>query len=485
MKNIFLLKFWIVYLIFLVISCSKEESNSSNQVNQTDNNQEEQAISYTVNISSSEGGTVNTSSGNYNDGTVLNIEANAQEGYVFQGWEGFDSTNPAITVNVNQNYTLNAIFIVEEQVALDQNEFTDNLEVGSGTVMQGAITPNSTTTFEIQNEENLIAVVDHGFSLDLSVPDNTQGALVQFKNSEGVLADSYIQIERFPSNTEKSRRLENKYNKKFKKSSKTRKGSNTAFTIEIDFGDEITAGEICFNVHIYDDNDNISAGIEMCVTINNYGGGPAEMVGQWRYVSQMYTENGEMIEENIEDEFLGENILECYDYESATEENDYEYELLGYIPVPNDFEFDAYIVFHENGNYEDVYEYFAPSKPEIIGSVESCMEDFVEYCEEYDDCEELDILDWINDFYPTTRTEAYYGKWAYDEETGTVGIWDYSYLVTDSEGEIFDSEEEVFEEPYAYFENGTIVEIEGNTLRLIEENSWNDYRYITIFERVE
>lgn len=470
MKNIYLLNF--VCLIFLIISCSKEESSSSNQINQTDNNQEEQVVSYIVNISSSEGGTVNTSSGNYNDGTILNIEANAQEGYVFQGWEGFDSTNPEITVNVNQNYTLNAIFVIEEQVALDQNEFTDNLEVGSGTVMQGAITPNSTTTFEIQNEENLIAVVDHGFSLDLSVPDNTQGALVQFKNSEGVLADSYIQIERFLSNAERSRGFEHKYNKKLKKLSNTRKGYNSGFYIEIDFGDEITAGEICFNVHIYDDNDNISAGIEMCVTINNYGGGPAEMVGQWRYVSQMYYSNGEMIEVDLEAEFFW-NMDECYDYESGTEENDYEYELLGYIPRPDDHEFNAYIVFHENGNYEDIYETSAPSKPEIIGSFESC------------EGEDSDLLDWINDFYPTTITEVYYGKWAYDEETGTVGIWDYSDVETDSGGMIFESEENVYEEPVAYFDNGTIVEIEGNTLRLISDHSWSDDREITIFERVE
>ena len=91
----------------------------------------------------------------------------------------------------------------------------------------------------------------------------------------------------------------------------------------------------------------------------------------------------------------------------------------------------------------------------------------------------------INDFYPTTITEVYYGKWAYDEETGTVGIWDYSDVETDSGGMIFESEEYVYEEPVAYFDNGTIVEIEGNTLRLISDDSWSDDREITIFERVE
>ena len=55
-KNIHLLNF--VCLIFLIITCSKEESISSNQINQTNNNQEEQVVSYTVNISTSDGGGV-------------------------------------------------------------------------------------------------------------------------------------------------------------------------------------------------------------------------------------------------------------------------------------------------------------------------------------------------------------------------------------------------------------------------------------------
>ena len=50
---------------------------------------------------------------------------------------------------------------------------------------------------------------------------------------------------------------------------------------------------------------------------------------------------------------------------------------------------------------------------------------------------------------------------------------------------IFESEEYVYEEPVAYFDNGTIVEIEGNTLRLISDHSWSDDLEITIFERVE
>lgn len=63
-----------------------------------------ETTTYQVNISTSEGGTVNVSSGNYSEGTVLNITASPSSGYVFSGWEGFDSSNPSITINVNQAY---------------------------------------------------------------------------------------------------------------------------------------------------------------------------------------------------------------------------------------------------------------------------------------------------------------------------------------------------------------------------------------------
>ncbi|NDB80796.1 hypothetical protein EB155_13130, partial [archaeon] len=290
--------------LFIVFTkCSKEDSSGSNQVNQN-NNQEEQVVKYNVNISSSEGGTVNTSSGSYTDGTVLNIQANPNEGYVFLGWEGFDSTNPSITINVSQNYSLNAVFIPEEEVSLDQNAFTDNVEIESGNVFQGSITPNSTIIFEVENSQNLIAVVDHGFGLDLSVPDNTDGALIQFKNQDGDLADSYIQIERFPESNDMRSSINKSTKSKFThlkskddKSNLFNRSSSSQWSFDIDFSEEITAGQICFNVHIYDNNDNISAGIEICVTINNYGGGPSGLIGKWRYVSEIWLEDGVEITE--------------------------------------------------------------------------------------------------------------------------------------------------------------------------------------------
>ena len=486
MKSYSFTKYLLMVSFTIFFSCSKE-SNSDPVI--SNNNQETQVVTFDVDITSSEGGTVNTSSGSYNQGTVLNIQANANEGYAFLNWEGFDSTNPSITINVNQNYTLNAVFIIEEEVSLDQNAFTDNVEVNSGNVFQGSITPNSTTTFEVENADNLIAVVDNGFGLDLSVPDNTQGALIQFKNVDGDLADSYIQIERFPDNSSKSLRSSKKsrfkhQDKKETESKTYNKNSTGQFSFDIDFGEGISAGQICFNVHIYDDNDNISAGIEICVTINNFGGGPNEIHGIWEYYQEgTEGENlnawGDYGEEPYQySYYVGDERVEingCFD-PSCNAEVCYneEGEFQGYAKISNLQERD-YIILNPDGSYEDRYETIISQFPEIVGSIDLCLED------EYDG----DLFKFAKNPYQTTVTNVYYGKWSYDEATGTIGIFDYSDQTLDSGGTLLSSSLEVYDEPYDYFSNGTFVEVNGDTMTLREPSSYSDDVYITVFRRIQ
>ena len=96
------------YLFFLfnliIFSCSKGDSDSSNQVEPTP------VVTYDVLISSSEGGSVNTQSGTYNAGTLLKITATPSDGYEFIGWTGSNETSMEITIIVNSNISLQAIF---------------------------------------------------------------------------------------------------------------------------------------------------------------------------------------------------------------------------------------------------------------------------------------------------------------------------------------------------------------------------------------
>ena len=66
--------------------------------------------SYTLTVTAGEGGTVSTEGGTYDEGTEVTITATPAEGYEFVGWEGSDSTEALLTLNLNSNQTISAIF---------------------------------------------------------------------------------------------------------------------------------------------------------------------------------------------------------------------------------------------------------------------------------------------------------------------------------------------------------------------------------------
>ena len=98
-------------LNLIIFSCSKDDSDSS----QPETNL---LVKYDVSISSSEGGRINiftrnggnTQSGTFAAGTVLKINATPDDGYKFIGWTGSNETSMEITITVNSNISLQAIF---------------------------------------------------------------------------------------------------------------------------------------------------------------------------------------------------------------------------------------------------------------------------------------------------------------------------------------------------------------------------------------
>ena len=69
----------------LIYSCSTEEEESATPVVQLT---EQELVEYTLTVSASEGGTVSTEGGTYDEGTEITITATASEGYRFTGWKG-------------------------------------------------------------------------------------------------------------------------------------------------------------------------------------------------------------------------------------------------------------------------------------------------------------------------------------------------------------------------------------------------------------
>ena len=65
---------------------------------------------FTLAVSASNGGTVSTEGGDFEEGTEITITATANEGYRFTGWEGSDSTSESLTVTLNSDQTYQALF---------------------------------------------------------------------------------------------------------------------------------------------------------------------------------------------------------------------------------------------------------------------------------------------------------------------------------------------------------------------------------------
>jgi len=104
-----------IYILFLtlVFSCSTEEEDITPPptVQQPTPEPEPSApTQYTLTVTASEGGTVSTEGGTYEEGTEVTITANANEGYSFTGWEGNDNQSNSFTISINSNLTIQANF---------------------------------------------------------------------------------------------------------------------------------------------------------------------------------------------------------------------------------------------------------------------------------------------------------------------------------------------------------------------------------------
>jgi uncharacterized repeat protein (TIGR02543 family) len=74
---------------------------------------------YTLTVTKSEGGTVSTEGGKYQEGTEVKVTATPNEGYEFVGWEGSDETSSELTFSINSDLDLSPIFqIIQSEESL-------------------------------------------------------------------------------------------------------------------------------------------------------------------------------------------------------------------------------------------------------------------------------------------------------------------------------------------------------------------------------
>jgi uncharacterized repeat protein (TIGR02543 family) len=129
----------------LAYSCSKGEDNSPIA-----------PIKYTVSVSASDGGSVSTSGGEYNENTSVSITANPQQGYEFSGWTGTTLTGSSISIKVTSNQTITANFT--------RSIYTLTLgSVGSGEVTQQVINSERREDYESGKTIRLTATPESQF----------------------------------------------------------------------------------------------------------------------------------------------------------------------------------------------------------------------------------------------------------------------------------------------------------------------------------
>jgi len=127
----------IVSSLLISITCSKDDgygptdsySGSSSSYNppSSDYGSSSSATTttvtqYSLTVSAGTGGSVSTSGGTYDDGSSVSITATPNDGYEFTGWNGSDSTSSTITITINSNTTIQALF---NQVQITETTSTD------------------------------------------------------------------------------------------------------------------------------------------------------------------------------------------------------------------------------------------------------------------------------------------------------------------------------------------------------------------------
>lgn len=101
-----------ILFLTLVFSCSTDDEEFVAPVVQTPQPEPEPSAptQYTLTVSASEGGTVSTEGGTYDEGTEVTVTATPDDGYEFIEWDGNDNQSNSFTVSVNSNITIQANF---------------------------------------------------------------------------------------------------------------------------------------------------------------------------------------------------------------------------------------------------------------------------------------------------------------------------------------------------------------------------------------
>ena len=105
---------------------------------------------YSLTVTAGSGGSVSTSGGTYDDGSSVSITATPNDGYEFAGWNGSSSTSSTISVTIDSNTIIEALFTeIPAQVSTE----TASTETASTETASTETTSTETTSTETASTE--------------------------------------------------------------------------------------------------------------------------------------------------------------------------------------------------------------------------------------------------------------------------------------------------------------------------------------------
>tara|TARA_B100000282_G_scaffold123164_1_gene87826 strand:+ start:2948 stop:3778 length:831 start_codon:yes stop_codon:yes gene_type:complete len=159
-------KILIVSLLFILVTCSKDDGYGPAEINSgssysynppssdygSTSSTTTSVTQYSLTVTAGTGGSVSTSGGTYDDGSSVSITATPNDGYEFSGWNGSNSTNSTISVTINSNTIIEALF-TEIPITETISTETTSTETSSTETTSTETTSTETTSTETTSTE--------------------------------------------------------------------------------------------------------------------------------------------------------------------------------------------------------------------------------------------------------------------------------------------------------------------------------------------
>lgn len=162
-----------------------------------------------------------------------------------------------------------------EEYKISVSELENNVSIEGATKLTGtAPVPTGTLDFQIASTEQA-AFQNNGFTIQFESTGDVAGAYIQLLDVDGNKIDGYFDV---PVDAFSSGRLGN-----INKGNNILNGKTTSedeFEIDVNFTSSIPAGQFCYEICIYDEQNNIAQIVEVCVEVEAWGGN-ASLIGKW------------------------------------------------------------------------------------------------------------------------------------------------------------------------------------------------------------